>query len=228
MHLLYILFDVLSEFSIYADIIGLTIVFICLSMRYKKITSPFKNSMFVFYGIFFCLTALTTAFNIAGLKNNWIYDALPVLLMLPLYFFFQKLHETAFLKNFNKIYAAIYFLAAIFFWKNIIQLYLNPFFYLLFSFYILINSVGYLNEEMTSMRSENVFTKIEFWFITCLFFYAIICVIVWSLFSYLENNVSAQRQLLNPYYLWTYCHNSVLFIQSFVFSIVLVKNFVRK
>ena len=228
MPLSYSFLQVFSNFSIYADIIGLTIVFLSLSISFKKIQSPCKNSIFVFYFIFFCLTALTTAFNFSGLKNNWIYNALPVLLMLPLYFFFQKLHETVFLKVFNKIYVAIYFLAAIIFWKNTFQLYLNPFFYLLFSFYILINSVGYLNEEMTFMRSENVFSKIEFWFITCLFFYAIICVIVWSLFSYLENNVSAQKQLLDPYYLWTYCHNSVLFIQSFVFSIVLVKNFVRK
>lgn len=218
-----IFLQVLKQFAAYSDSIGLAIVFISLIVNYKNLLSSFKGWIFLFYLIFFSFTVVTTAFNFLDANNNWAYNSLPVLLTIPLYYFFEKLHVSPYLKMFNRIYVLLYFLSAIVFWKNIFQINLNPFFYLLFSFYILINSVGYLYEEMTLMRSQNVFNKIDFWFISCLFFYAIICVIVWSLFSYLEKNQIAQEKFMHPGHLWVYCHNTILFIQSFVFSIAVFK-----
>ena len=223
-----IFFRALKLFSGYSDSIGLAVVFFSLIINYKYILSSFKVWIFIFYLIFFLSTIVTTVFNFLDGNNNWAYNLLPILLTIPLFYFFNKLHDSAILKKFNRIYTLLYFLSAIIFWENIFQINLNPFFYLLFSFYILINSVGYLYEEMTLMRSRNVFYKIEFWFLSCLFFYAIICVIVWSLFSYLENNKLAQEEFMHPGYLWAYCHNTILFIQSFVFSIAIFKIASRK
>lgn len=210
-------------FVSYADSIGLVFVFCHLIFFYKKILTPLKKWFLFFYLIFLSLTIITTTFNITGGNNNWAYNSLPILLTIPLFNFFGNLHEAILLKWFNKIYFIGYLLIAILFWKNIFQLNFNPIFYLLFSFFILINSVGYLYEEMTLVRSKNVFKNIEFWFVSCLFFYAIICVIVWSLFSYLEQNTIAQEKYLHPGKLWVYCHNTILFIQSFVFSISIRK-----
>ncbi len=219
-HANYQLFDI---FTSYSDSLGLSILFFSLICNYGKINSSNKSWILFFYVIFFVSTLITTLLNFFSETNNWMYNLLPILLTIPLFFFFNQLHDSKILKLFNTLYVLVYLIGAIIFWQNIFQLYLNPFFYLLFSFYILFNSVGYLNEEMTSMRSQNVFAKTEFWFITCLFFYATICVIVWSLFSYLQGNIVAQKRYLHPFHLWLYGHNLVLFIQSFVFSIAIFK-----
>jgi len=228
MNPLYSISGLFDFFSSYSDVIGLTIVFVSLNFNYSKLNSEYKNWIYLFFLIFFSMTFGTTVLNFFKLKNNWVYNLAPVLLTIPLYFFFDKLHDSIILRMANKVYVGLYMIAAILFWNNIFQLNLNPFFYLLFSFYILMNSVGYLNEEMTTMRSQNVFAKTEFWFITCLFFYATICVIVWSFFSYLQHDITAQENFLHPVNLWIYGHNNVLFIQSLVFSIASFKTAVRK
>lgn len=222
------IYNLFNTFTSYSDSIGLSIVFFSLISNYSKLISNYKRWILFFYLIFFLSTLVTALLNVFSETNNWMYNLLPILLTIPLFFFFNQLHDSRFLKIFNTSYFLIYLAGAIIFWQNIFQLYLNPFFYLLFSFYILFNSVGYLNEEMTTMRSQNLFQKTEFWFIACLFFYATICVIVWSLFSYLEHNSSAQKKFLHPGHLWMYGHNTTLFIQSFVFSIAIFKTAVRK
>lgn len=217
------LFKMFDFFAGYSDSLGLILAFICIIFKYNKIDSPSKRWIFLFYLIFSFSTLSTTALIFLLQNNTWLYNSIPFLIVVPLFFFFQQLHDSKYLLLTNKLFILIYLSIAVIFWKFIFQTNLNPFFYMLFSFYILFNSVGYLNEEMTSMRSQNVFAKTEFWFITCLFFYATICVIVWSLFSYLQGNITAQKKYLHPYHLWLYGHNLVLFIQCFVFSIAIFK-----
>jgi hypothetical protein len=219
---------IIDLFLIYSDVISLFIAFIILFIRYKHINGVSKKWIFLFYLLFLLLTFFTTALIFLEKNNTWIYNLIPLLITLPLFFFFNEVHFSKRLKWFNKIFVFVYLASAIIAWKSIFQLNLNPLFYLLFSFYILINSVGFLYEEMITMRSQNIFNKIEFWFISCLFFYAIICVIVWSLFSYLEKNQVAKQKFMHPFLLWIYCHNTVLFIQSFVFSIAIFKIASRK
>lgn len=210
-------------FSSYCDFLGLAIVFFCLLINYDKLASEFKKWVVIFYIIFFVTTSITASLSFINDTNNWMYNSMPFLLSIPLYFFFFSIHNSKILKNFNVVFIFSYILFAIIFWRQIIFKNFNPIFYLTFSFYILINSVGYLYEEMTTMRSDNLFKKTEFWFVSCLFFYATICVITWSLFSYLENNITAQNRFLHPGLLWMYGHNIILFIQSLVFSIAIFK-----
>jgi len=207
----------------YSDIIGLTIVFITLLFNYHRLKSPYKRWILFFYTIFWISTFITTISNFFHVTNNWMYNSMPFLLSIPLYFFFFAVHDSRIIRSFNLIFILFYCLVAIIFWRQIIIKNFNPIFYLTFSFYTLINSVGYLYEEMTTMRSDNLFKKTEFWFVSCLFFYATICVITWSLFSYLENNKAAQNRFLHPGTLWLYGHNIILFIQSLVFSIAILK-----
>ncbi len=207
----------------YSDSIGLTFVFVTLLFYYHRLKRPFKTWILFFYFIFWASTVVTTTSNFFRLSNNWMYNSMPFLLSIPLYFFFFSIHNSKILKNFNVVFIVSFMLVAIVFWKQIFIKNFNPIFYLTFSFYILINSVGYLYEEMTTMRSDNLFKKTEFWFVSCLFFYATICVITWSLFSYLENNIAAQNRFLHPGTLWMYGHNIILFIQSLVFSIAIFK-----
>ncbi|MCA6472273.1 MAG: hypothetical protein IM534_06090 [Chitinophagaceae bacterium] len=206
-----------------SDFLGLTIVIVSLIIKYQRDNSLFVKWIFAFYSIFYFLTFLTTLFSLLEKHNNWIYNLIPILITIPLFFFFHRLHNSRILKLFNSGYVLIYLLSAIVFWENVFQTNLNPLFYLLFSFYVLINSVGFLNEELSSMRSQNIFAKIEFWFIACLFFYSTLNVFVWSLFEYSATKVAEGGEFIGPGGLWLFGHNSILFIQSFVFSISLFK-----
>jgi hypothetical protein len=216
--------NILFWFASLSDFLGLTIVFISLIIKKYQYDKPrFVNWIFIFYTIFYILTVLTTLFSILEKHNNWIYNILPILITIPLFFFFQGLHTSKSLKLFNSVYVFIYLLGAVFFWENIFQTFLNPLFYLLFSFYVLINSVGFLNEELSSMRSQNIFAKIEFWFIACLFFYSTLNVLVWSLFEYSAAKAAEGSEFIGPGGLWLFGHNSILFIQSLVFSVAVFK-----
>lgn len=212
-----------SLFFSYADFLGLLLLMIVLIFKYKHIQDASKKWILTFYLIFFFLTSVTAYLSYKGLENIKFYNLLPFLLSIPLYAFFNKIHEGFLLKHSNLILFIFIILYGIFIFPQLFSDKLMPTSYLIFSFIILINSVGYLNEELTLMRSENVFSKIEFWFISCSFFYATVCVIVWSLFSYLSENQSAQIIFLHPTLLWIYGHNSVLFIQCLVFSISILK-----
>ena len=211
--------NLISLFFSYADFLGLFILMSILLFKYNHLKEGSKKWILIFYLIFFFSTSVTAYLSYKGFENIKIYNLLPFLLSIPLHFFFNKIHVGNLLKNANRV---LFFFIILYGILNFPQLFkdkLMPTSYLIFSFIILINSVGYLNEELTLMRSENVFYKIEFWFASCLFFYATVCVIVWSLFSYLAENESAQTKFLHPTFLWIYGHNSVLFIQSLVFSI---------
>lgn len=218
----------LDWFGTYSDIIGLTIIFITLLFTYQSLRCSLKSWILFFYSLFWISTLITTISNFLHLTNNWMYNSMPFLLSIPLYFFFFSVHDSRILRWFNVLFIISFMLVAIIFWKQIFIKNFNPIFYLTFSFYILINSVGYLYEEMTTMRSDNLFKKTEFWFVSCLFFYATICVITWSLFSYLEDNIAAQNRFLHPGTLWMYGHNNILFIQSLVFSTAIFKTASKK
>ena len=215
-------------FSSYSDFLGLAVVFFCLLTYFSRLKWAFKKWAFLFYFIFFVTTSITAILSFINNTNNWMYNSMPFLLSIPLYFFFFSVHDSRILRWFNVLFIISFMLVAIIFWKQIFIKNFNPIFYLTFSFYILINSVGYLYEEMTTMRSNNLFKKTEFWFVSCLFFYATICVITWSLFSYLEDNIAAQNRFLHPGTLWMYGHNNILFIQSLVFSTAIFKTASKK
>jgi len=215
-------------FSSYSDFLGLAVVFFCLLTYFSRLKGAFKKWAVLFYFIFFVTTSITAILSFINNTNNWMYNSMPFLLSIPLYFFFFSVHDSRILRWFNVLFIISFMLVAIIFWKQIFIKNFNPIFYLTFSFYILINSVGYLYEEMTTMRSDNLFKKTEFWFVSCLFFYATICVITWSLFSYLEDNIAAQNRFLHPGTLWMYGHNNILFIQSLVFSTAIFKTASKK
>jgi hypothetical protein len=215
-------------FSSFSDSIGLTIVVLSLFFNFKKLQDTNKKWITLFYFFFWSTTVYATLIIFFNQTNTWLYNSIPFLLSTPLCFFFFSVHSSKILKIFNAIFIFSCILFAIIFWRQIIFKNFNPIFYLTFSFYILINSVGYLYEEMTTMRSNNLFKKTEFWFVSCLFFYATICVITWSLFSYLEDNIAAQNRFLHPGTLWMYGHNNILFIQSLVFSTAIFKTASKK
>ena len=214
-------FIVTNSYFNYIDCIGLSlplITFIFLGNRIKFLQ---KNIVILFYVIFFTLSIVSTfsrsKFNIANLV---FYILIPVLLIIPLHFFFKFHLVSVFWKRF--LYAIslvlfIYFLISV----SKISDSLNLYHYLFFAFYSMLGSFIYIIEELHFKRSSLIKLSIEFWFVVCLFFYASNCLLVWSLYDWLyltlidKNNVSL---------LWSSLHNSVLFIHCFIFSIALIWN----
>ena len=128
-------FIVTNSYFNYIDCIGLSlplITFIFLGNRIKFLQ---KNIVILFYVIFFTLSIVSTfsrsKFNIANLV---FYNLIPVLLIIPLHFFFKFHLVSVFWKRF--LYAIslvlfIYFLISV----SKISDSLNLYHYLFFAFY---------------------------------------------------------------------------------------------
>lgn len=208
----------------YLDCIGLGLALIIFSILYKRVTFKGKLYAFLYSLIFFVCTAFASFLSFKDLYNNWIYDLVPLLLSIPLYFFYRSQALTLLSKRINLIaFLAILIVYAIT-WRRAIDIPFNAEYYLVFALFIMINSVIYLFQELNHMTGIETHKKIEFWFIATLFFYASVCSLLWSAFSYLSSLPVAQTKTIIPGLVWSYCHNTILFIQSLVFSLILIWN----
>ena len=108
-------------------------------------------------------------------------------------------------------------------WQTAIDIPLNTEYYLYFAIFILINAAGYLLQELKLMRDGFVFNRVEFWMVASLLFYACVCTLVWSFFTYLIDK--GPEDFLHYAYIWSLCHNLTLFVSCVSFSWVLYRKF---
>jgi hypothetical protein len=219
------LFRSIHNYLYYFDCIGLSIPLIVFAFFGRQISFSGKKFVVGYYLIYWCTTILATIVSDFDFltTNNWIYDLTPLLLIIPLYLFFNQLHDSSLPKRVNKVMAVLVIISYLITYKNILNGEFNPEYYLLFASFILINSVFYLIGEIIQLKDIFAFKKTEFWFIASLFFYASVCSLLWTFFKYLEllpkSNDSWQFGSI-----WPFAHNTTLFIQSFVFSISMLWN----
>jgi hypothetical protein len=206
----------------YLDCIGLALPLIIIFFNKNRVSLAFKKSFSLFYLLYFLASLLATIlYDVFDKSNTWVYNVIPILIIVPLYIFFRKVPQTPIGYAVSKIAFVCFIGVYIFTFPQLTKKFLSPTYYLLLAFYIMFNSVSYLIKEIVTMREGVILRKQEFWFVISIFYYASACVIVWSAFSYLErNNIPNIR--VNPSVLWVICHNTVLFIQCLVFSIMLV------
>lgn len=215
----------IHNYLYYFDCIGLSIPLIIFIFFGSQISFSGKKYVVGYYLIYWSTTiSATIVSDLDLLKTNaWIYDLTPSLLIIPLYLFFNQLHDALIPKRINKVMAVLVIISFLITYKNILDEEFNPEYYLLFASFILINSVFYLIGEIIQLKDIFVFQKTEFWFIASLFFYASVCSLLWTFFKYLEflprSNDSWQFGSI-----WPFTHNTTLFIQSFVFSISMLWN----
>lgn len=213
------------DYIFYIDCIGLTIPLIVFLFYWKKISFVGKNLVAIFYFIFWIgtITVSIPDYIFVIQDNTWIYDLIPFLISIPLFFFFKKTVKSNVASQLNIISGFILLGYYLFTLKNIINGKLNVEYYLFFALFILINSVFFLYDELNQLQEIIVYKRIEFWFITTLFFYAGVCSLVWSFFFYV-GSLPKEKVAWRFGIIWPICHNTLLFIQSFVFSLGMLWN----
>lgn len=205
----------------YIDCIGLSLPLITFITLRKRISFPQKNMVILFYVIFFGLSIVATyARSLFNMSNLVFYNLIPILLMIPLYFFFKSQLTSPFWKkilNSIGLLLLIYFIVS----TDTVSTLLNSYYYLIFSYYVMFGAFIYLIEELNFSKSRSTNLRVEFWFIVCLFFYASNCLLVWSLYDWLAFTLNDSRRVS---IVWSSLHNSVLFIHCIIFSIALIWN----
>jgi hypothetical protein len=205
----------------YIDCIGLSFPLITLFILRKQIEFLQKNMVILFYVIFFSLSIVATfSRSIFNISNLVFYNLIPILLLVPMHFFFKSHLASLFWKRFLNTISFLFFIYFLISSNEISSL-LNSYYYLIFSFYIMFGSFIYLLEELNFINSRSTKLKIEFWFIVCLFFYATNCLLVWSLYDWLAFTLNDSN---NVSIVWSSLHNSALFIHCIIFSIALIWN----
>lgn len=219
------LFRSIHNYLYYFDCIGLSIPLIVFIFFGNQISFSGKKFVVGYYLIYWSTTILATIVSDFELlrANNWIYDLTPLLLIIPLYLFFNQLHDSSLPKRVNRVMSVLVIIAYITTYKSILDEEFNPEYYLLFSSFILINTVFYLIGEIIQLKAVFVFQKTEFWFIASLFFYAGVCSLLWTFFKYLEF-LPRSKESWQFGAIWPFTHNTTLFIQSLVFSISMLWN----
>ena len=213
-------FLIYCPFFDYIDCIGLSFPLIIFIILGKRVNFLQKNMVILFYFIFFTLSTTSTISYHLQLSNHVIYNLIPILLVVPLCFFFKSHLVSAFWKILLYTIGILIFVYYLVSLKKILNS-LNLFYYLFFAFYCMLGSVIYLIEELNFKRNRSSKLSIEFWFIVCLFFYASNCLLVWSLYDWLLYSLNEPSYVT---FLWSTLHNSTLFIHCVIFSIALIWN----
>ena len=207
-----------NTFFNFIDCIGLFLPLIVFLFLGKRVAFLQKSMVILFYFLFFILSIIATYSRKFGVSNLVIYNIIPILLIIPLHLFFRS-HLISIL--WKRLLLTIGLLLFIYYLITLVQLSssLNLLYYLFFALYIMLGSFAYLIGELNFISTRSSRLRVEFWFIVCLFFYASICLLVWSLYDWLIFTLHDPR---NASLVWSTLHNGTLFIHCFIFSIALI------
>lgn len=194
----------------------LTLIFYDAQKGLKK-----KKFILFYYVLYFSLDSIGNFLPriVKSVKTNtWIYDNIPLFLCISLFFFFKSVHTTRYghlLNKFSLGIIGVYYLVT---WPNSIDLPPNTEYFLLYAIFIVINSVTYLLQELYDIQVDSLFSKSNFWFITSLLFYSSSSSILWMFYKEIYTKYPTN---FNLEYLWSICHNSILFISCIFFSLMI-------
>jgi len=207
----------------YIDCVGLSIPLFVFVLLGQKVSMPGKVSVIAYFAIFFVATMMASYLSYNDMYNNWVYDLIPLSLIIPLYYFFRQLPNSRIGKQISLLYFCLFLVYYGLTWRTAIDIPLNTEYYLYFAIFILINAAGYLLEELKLMGDGFVFNRVEFWMVASLLFYACVCTLLWSFFKYLIDK--GPEEFLHYAYIWSLCHNLTLFVSCVSFSWVLYRKF---
>jgi len=218
------LLDFLLNFSFFADTIGLAIAFlITFLLRNNNFIAERRNIILLYFFSYLLLSLygnLYPNFYYWYLpfypvnSNNWLYDNIPLILSFISFIFFYKLSDS---KTANLICKFSFLLVLTFYivtWRNAINRDPNLEYYLVFTIFIILNSVVYLLVQLNNLQSDSLFDKGTFWFISAIVFYSSSCSLFLVFFKDIYTNYPT---FFNKNYLWS-CHNVILFISCVIYS----------
>lgn len=219
--------NLLLNFLFFADTIGLAIGFLStLFFINSRINVQRKKTILIYFFVYFFLSLYGNLYPnfyywykplYPANSNNWLYDNIPLILTFILFGFFYNLSES---KKANLVTIASLFLVVIFYvlsWRNAINRDQNLEYYLIFTIFVILNSVVYLLVQLNDLRTDSLFDRIEFWFITSIVFYSSSCSLFWVFFKDLYTRYPT---FFNMNYLWS-CHNIILFISCIIYSLAI-------
>jgi len=200
----------------YADIAGLAIILAVLIFSRDRKMLENKPYFLIYFGVFFATSLFASLIpDIFKFKsNNWIYDNIPILLCIILFFYFKKIFTTAGSKKITIVAFSLLLLFYTVNWNKSIDLYPNLEFYLIFAMFVIINSVLYFLQELMNIE-VSVFSKGDFWFITSVLFYASSSTLFWMFFKEIYSKYPTH---FNNEYLWPVCYNTILFTSCIIFT----------
>ena len=216
--------NLLLNFSFFADTIGLAIAFlITFLLRTDNFVRERKNIVLLYFFSYFFLSLYGNLYPnfyywyrpfYPVNSNNWLYDNIPLVLSIILFVFYYKLSDSKTAKLICKFSFLSVLMFYIFTWRNAINRDPNLEYYLVYTIFIILNSVIYLRDQLNNLRSDSLFAKGEFWFITSIVFYSSSCSLFWVFFKDIYTNYPT---FFNKNYLWS-CHNIILFISCIIYS----------
>lgn len=211
--------DMCLHFLEYADVIGMVIVLLVLLLSRESSILENKRFFFIYFLIFFILSLFASlipdvfTFN----SNNWIYDNIPLFLCGVLFYYYKKIFKSAYSKNISKITFFLFMLFYVFNWAKAVDRLPNSEFYLIYTIFVIINSVLYFIQELMNIE-VSVFEKGDFWFVTSVLFYTSSSTLFWMFYKEIYSRYPNQ---FNLDYLWPVCHNSIQFISCIIFSLAI-------
>jgi ABC-type transport system involved in cytochrome c biogenesis permease component len=127
----------------YIDCVGLSIPLFVFVFLGRKVSMPGKEFVIAYFAIFFVGTLLASYLSYNEMYNNWVYDLIPLSLIIPLYFFFRQLPNSKIGKQISVLYLCLFLFYYVITWQTAIDIPLNTEYYLYFAIFILINAAGY-------------------------------------------------------------------------------------
>lgn len=219
--------DFFISFFWVSDTVGLFIAFIS-TLVFKSQYFDLKNrkSILIYFFTYFILTLYGNLYPLFYYwfpplypvdSNNWLYDNIPIILSTTLFPFFYVLVKS----NIGKIISVLSFLIVFVFylltWRNSINKDQNLEYYLIYTIFIILNSLVYLIIQVNEIQTDSLFDKVEFWFITSIVFYSSSCSLFW-VFS--KDIYTKYPTVFNVDYLW-FCHNTILLISCIIYSLAI-------
>ena len=214
-------------FSAFSDTLGLFVALLA-TVLFKSQQFTIKNRKIIFI-YFFAYCILSLYGNIYPFvfywfrplyfsnSNNWLYDNIPLILTVILYVFFYSLSTS----KTGKILCKLSFLLLVVFylltWKNAFNKEQNLEYYLIYTIFVILNSLMFLIAQVNEINTVSLFDKGEFWFISSIVFYTSSCSIFWVFY---KDIYTLYPTMFNLDYLW-FCHNIILFISCLFYSLAI-------
>lgn len=180
----------------------------------------------LFYLSCFAGYTLAATIGVCGFTNLWLYNWLPIVFIVPLFFYFNGLHQGKNSVLLNKVLAAGVLLLYAF---NTQHLW-NPkdfasLFYIYFACFIIVNAIGFYQYEFKYIGAVPIWEKNAFWFVSALLIYAGFSAFIWASFGAMVDRgirlKLSEDELKYIGDLWK-LHNFVFAISCFLYSIHLL------
>lgn len=167
---------------------------VVIAIKYPTLPHVGIRWILLFFIACFAGYAFAATIGVCGFNNLWLYNWLPLIFSVPLFFYFKILHKGQIAIITNIVLAAGCILLYAFnpqhLWKP------NAFaslLYIYFACFIIVNAACFYIEEFQFMNSIPIWEKNAFWFVSSLLIYAGFSAFIWASFGVMMDRAIALK-----------------------------------